>query len=85
MRMKNVLGLMAVAAFAIKGGYSVYKYYTCKCDFNQAIANVGKDAMDGVNDIVKIFSDNAREVELCDAATEICKGDIDILTEMNRQ
>jgi hypothetical protein len=82
---KNVLGLLAVSIFAIKGGYRLYKMHKNETDYTQTLVDVGKDAMDGINDIVEIFSDDKREVEMCNTVREISKGGLDILTAVERR
>lgn len=84
MRTKNILGFLAVSAFAIKGGYAVYQYYKNRRDWNDTLGSVGKDAMDGISNIVEIFLDDDREIALCNVTTEVAKGGIELVTEVER-
>ena len=84
MRTKNILGFLVVSAFAIRGGYALYQYYNYKRDWDQTLGGVAKDAMDSVSDIVEIFSDDKREVALCNAVTEVGKSGIDLLADVER-
>ena len=85
MRMKNFLGLFVVSAFTAKGIYELYKYYNHRNNPNQYLANITKNAIDGVNDLTKIFSNNKHEVEMCDNLTKISKHGIDYITEAERR
>ena len=85
MRLKNILGFAAVTIFAAKGGYRLYQYYTNKKDYVESLADVTKDAMDGVNDIVDIFSNDQHEKDMCSVATEFGKGAVDAVVAAEKQ
>ena len=85
MHTKNILGLLAVSAFVIKGCYALHQYNNNKRDWNQTLGGITKDAMSGINDIVEVFSDDKREVALCNAATEIGKSGIDLMMVAERR
>lgn len=81
MRLKTVLGLAAVSIFVGKGLYRLYQYDNNKADYNQSLANLGKDAIDAGNDLIGIFSDSQQEIDLCDNVAQISKNTIDFIAE----
>jgi len=85
MSLKNILGFAAVTIFAVKGGYRLYQYYTNTKDYVECFADVTKDAMDGVSDIVDIFSNDQHEKDMCSVATEFGKGAVDAVVAVEKQ
>ena len=82
MNYRNVLGLVVISAFAAKGLFQLHQYYNYRSSYNQSLANVAKDGINSINDLTKIYSNNKREVELCDDIAQMGKGVIDITTEV---
>jgi hypothetical protein len=82
MTTKNIFALIAVSAFAAKGLYELHKYLNYKSSRNQYVANISKDAIDSVNNVVHIFSENKQETELCDDMSELAKDGVDYLTSI---
>ena len=81
MNFKNFLGFVAIAIVAGKGMYRFYQYYNDERSFDQTLADVAKDGLDGVTDVVGIFSNNQEEVDLCEDISEMGKGVIGSITE----
>lgn len=82
MKPRHFLGLIAVSAFAAKGIYELYRYHNYKSSPNQYIANITKGAIDGVNDVVNIFSNEKRKVEMCDDIAKKTKDGIELITSI---
>jgi len=76
--LKNILGFGVVAFFAYKGISHLMKYDKGVNDFVDTISEVGKDAIDGINNIITIFSDNQIEKDACDGLSELTKKGIDV-------
>ena len=85
MRFKDLLGLGILTYFGIKGMYRLHQYYNYKQDFNQTLADIANDGIDGVNDLVSVFSDNKQEIELCDNMSKITKSGIELIAEAERR
>ena len=85
MNNKHFLGLAVVTTFAIKGLYRLHQYNNRKSDYTRYLADIANDGIDGVNDLVHVFSNNKQEVELCDDISKITKNSINFITEADRR
>ncbi|MCL2873660.1 MAG: hypothetical protein FWE29_01865 [Defluviitaleaceae bacterium] len=84
MRLKNILGFGVLAYFTYKGISKLVKYDKGESDFDDTISGIGKDAINGINNIVTIFSDDENEKSLCDGISELTKGGIDVAVATKR-
>ena len=84
MKLKNILGFCVVAYFAYKGISKLEKYDKGESDFDDTVSGIGKDSVDGINNIVTIFSDDESEKNLCDGVSELTKGGIDVAVAAKR-
>jgi len=78
------MGLAVVSIFAGKGLYRLYQYSKNKHDEVQTYADIAKDGMDGVKDLVDIFSNNEQEKALCDNMVKFGKCTVGIVAESER-
>jgi len=85
MQLKNILGFAVVTIFTVKCGYRLYQYYTNERDYVESLADVTKDAMDGVSDIVDIFSNDQQEKDMCSITTEFGKSAVDAVVAVEKQ
>jgi len=80
MKLKNILGFGVAAYFTYKGISKLMQYDRDKSPFDDTISEIGKDAIDGINHIVTIFSDDENEKRLCDSVSQLTKTGIDVVT-----
>ena len=80
MRYKHLIRFAVVSVFAIKGAYRLNQLYSYRKNYNQSLADIAKDAIDSLNDLVGVFSNNKQEIDFCDNISQIGKNGIDCVT-----
>ena len=85
MKLKNILAFGALGYFTYKGVTKLMKYDKGQNGFVDTITDIGKDAIDGVNNIVTIFSNNQDEKDACDSLSELTKAGIDTVVSTERR
>jgi len=84
MKLKNIFSFGVIAYFTYKGISKLIKYDKGESNFDDTISGIGKDAINSVNDIAAIFSDDENEKNLCDGISELAKNGIDVIVAAKR-
>jgi len=85
MKIKNILGFGVVAFFTYQGVSKAIKYRKGESDFDDAVSGIGKDAVNRINNIVTIFSDDQNEKDFCDGVAELTKKGMDVAVSVKRE
>ena len=85
MRYKNIMGLIIVSTFAVKGLFRLYQYYNYESDYNSHLAGVTNDSIDALKDLHGILSENKQEVHLYENICETTKNFVNQITENERR